>query len=335
MALARIVPPRPRAVVPVRPSRWLARREVTLAFACALAAGYFGVASPYFFSPSNLATVLNNGVELMLTSLGLSLVLATAGIDISVGGTLGICAIFIGWGLRAGWPGFALMVLGPWLGTALGFGTGAVVVFGRVPPIVATLGLYGVYRAAIYLLLGGSWLSGLPRTLTPVVTTQVWGVPIVAGYVAVAYLAGFLVLRWTPLGLALLATGGNERAARLAGVATGRAKLFAYTATGALVGFAAVLYVGRYRNVENSTGSTLALDAVVAAILGGTSALGGHANLLGTLLGVLLVRTLQNGFVLVGAPSLWQPVITGGLLLVVLILEAGGRRQRAARGALG
>jgi ribose/xylose/arabinose/galactoside ABC-type transport system permease subunit len=97
--------------------------------------------------------------------------------------------------------------------------------------------------------------------------------------------------------------------------------------TGLLVGFAALLYVARYRNVETSTGENVALDAIVAAVLGGSSVLGGQANLIGTMLGVVLVRLLQNGFVLAGVPSLWEQVITGSLLLLVLILDAAVKRS--------
>jgi ribose/xylose/arabinose/galactoside ABC-type transport system permease subunit len=97
--------------------------------------------------------------------------------------------------------------------------------------------------------------------------------------------------------------------------------------TGFLVGCAALLYVARYKNVETSTGATIALDAIVAAVLGGSSVLGGRANLVGTMLGVVLVRLLQNGFVLAGVPSLWEQVITGLLLLLVLILDAGVERN--------
>jgi AI-2 transport system permease protein len=302
--------------------QWLTgRREVSLALACLIAAGLFQVFSPYFLTPANFTTILRNSVELLLVSLGMSFILAAGGIDIAVGGVLGISAIFVGWSVEAGWPLAATLVLGPLVGTCLGIVSGLVVVLGKVPPIIATLGLFGVYRSAIFLLLGGSWISGLPDTLGAVVNSSIAGIPIIAIYVLIFYVLGWLVLRWFPLGTAILAVGGNEPAAHLSGVAVNKSKFFVYALTGLLVGFAALLYVARYRNVETSTGGTIALDAIVAAVLGGSSVLGGRANLLGTLLGVFLVRLLQNGFVLAGVPSLWEQVITGVLLLLVLILD--------------
>jgi AI-2 transport system permease protein len=314
--------------------RWLlGRRELTLALACLVVAVFFQFLSPYFLTAENLITILRNSVELLLVSLGISFILATAGIDIAVGGALGICAIFVGWSVQGGWPLAAVLLIGPIIGSALGLVSAALIVWGKIPPIIATLGLFGVYRAAIFLLLGGSWISGLPDTLGPTVNTSIAGVPLTAIYVFFFYLAGWVVMRWLPLGIAIQATGGNERAAMLSGVAIGKAKFFVYGFTGLLVGFAAFLYVARYRNVETSTGGRIALDAIVASVLGGTSVLGGRVNLLGAMLGVLLVRLLQNGFVLVGMPSLWEQVITGFLLIAVLILDAlaGNRSPNYAR----
>jgi AI-2 transport system permease protein len=308
--------------------RWLAgRREISLALACLLAAGLFQALSRYFLTLANFTTILRNSAELLLVSLGMSFILAAGGIDIAVSGVLGISAIFIGWSVEAGWPPGATLVIGPLVGTCLGIISGTVIVFGRVPPIIATLGLFGVYRSAIFLLLGGSWISGLPNSLGLLVNSSIAGIPIIAIYILVFYFMGWLILRWFPLGTAILAVGGNEPAARLSGVAVNKAKFFVYALIGFLVGFAALLYVARYRNVETSTGGTIALDAIVAAVLGGSSVLGGRANLLGTLLGVFLVRLLQNGFVLAGVPSLWEQVITGVLLLLVLILDVVGERR--------
>ncbi len=169
--------------------------------------------------------------------------------------------------------------------------------------------------------MGGSWISGLPDRLGPAVNTTIAGIPLTAIYILFFYLIGWVVIRWVPLGIAIRATGGNERAARLSGISIGGTKFFVYGFTGLLVGFAACLYVARYRNVETSTGGLIALDAIVASVLGGTSVLGGKANLLGTMFGVLLVRLLQNGFVLIGVPSLWEQVIG------VLILDAWAERR--------
>lgn len=307
----------------------VARREVILVLACAAASILFATLSPYYLLGSNLAGIARNSIELLIVSLGMAFVLATAGIDISVGTGMGVAAVCLGYAVQAHWPLVAVVVLGPVVGIGLGCLSAVTVVYGRVPPIIATLGLYGIYQAAIFLILRGQWISGLPGTLDPIVNGRVLDIPVVLLVILALYLTGYVVLRWTPLGTAVLAIGGNENAARLSGIDVVRTKFFVYGMTGLLVGVAAVLYVGRYQNVETGVGATLALNAIVAAILGGSTVTGGRANLVGTAVGVLLVQILQNGFVLIGLPSLWEQVVIGALLIVTLVVDVVVARVHA------
>jgi ribose/xylose/arabinose/galactoside ABC-type transport system permease subunit len=301
-------------------------RELILLGACLAAAVLFAALSPVFATPANLSNVLRNSSELLLVGLGMTLLLGVGGVDVSVGVVMGLAAILVGrmlqWDLPPALAGFA----GPLAGGAIGLFTGCVVVFGRVPAIVATLGLFGVYRAAIFLALGGSWLSGLPTGLTLLLGSSVLGIPAAALVIAAAYLAVFVAARFTPFGPHLLAVGHSEPRARLSGVPVLRTQLAAFAVSGLLCGLAASLYIATYRNVAMTVGGTLALEAIAAVVLGGTSILGGRISLLGTVLGVLLLRLLQNGLLLVGVPSLWQPVVTGALLILVLGLEAAKGR---------
>lgn len=296
-------------------------RELLLLGACGLAVATLATASPYFATADNLSVVLRNSVELLLVGLGMTLLMAMGGIDVSVGMVMGLAAIVVAQLLANGAAPLAAGIAGLASGAFLGLATASVVVLGRLPAIVGTLGLLGVYRTAIFVLLGGKWLSGLPPTLTTTVDIHLLGVPIVAILIAAAYALAYLCLRHTPFGPHLLAVGNSEEKARLSGVTVTRTRLIAYVASGLLCGLAATFYVATYRNVEMTIGGTLALDAIAAVVLGGTSVLGGRASLSGTILGVLLIRILQNGLLLIGVPSLWQTVVTGGLLLTVLVAE--------------
>lgn len=297
-------------------------RELTLLTACVLVAVAASAASPYFATVDNLSTVLRNSVELMIVGLGMTLLLAMGGIDVSIGMVLGLAALVAGMLVGAGHRPLLPIVAGPVVGALLGFLTGAVVVLGGIPAIVGTLGLLGVYRAAIFLLLGGRWLSGLPPTLTNVLSSYLLGVPVAAIVIAAIYLVTWLALRYTPYGPHLLAIGNDEEKARLSGVAVRRVRIATFVVSGLLAGVAAVFYVSTYRNVAMTIGGSIALEAIAAAVLGGTSVMGGSCSLLGTALGVILIRLLQNALLLVGVPSLWQTVVTGALLLVVLSGEA-------------
>ena len=308
-------------------TRWPGR-ELSLVCACLLVGVASAASSPYFATWGNLATVLRNAVELLLVSLGMTLLLAMGSIDVSVGMVMGIAAIAVGRVLEAGLNPLVAIVSGPVVGGLLGLLTAAVVVWGRIPAIVGSLGLLGVYRAAIFALLGGSWLSGLPSTLTAVAGGTFAGVPVAAVVIAGAYGLVWVALRRTAFGPHLLAIGNAEERARLAGVAVKRTRTLAFVASGVLCGLAGVFYVSTYRNVAMTIGGGVALEAVAAVVLGGTSVRGGRCSLLGTAVAVLMIRVVQNALVLVGVPSLWQAVVTGMLLIVVLATEATQGRLR-------
>lgn len=297
-------------------------REATLLAACVATGIVFWLATPSFGTPDNLTTVLRNSSELLFVSLGMTLLLAMGGVDVSVGTVMGLAAIAVGKMLEAGWSPVFAGLAGPVVGAAVGLLTAAVVVLGGVPAIVGTLGLFGVYRAAIFLVLGGTWLSGLPSGLTEALSARPLGIPVAAGLIAVAYGLVWVALRRMPYGPHLLSVGHNAERARLSGVAVTRTRFLTFVINGLCCGAAATFYVATYRNVATTVGGTLALEAIAAVVLGGTAITGGRCSLLGTVLGVILLRMVQNGLVLVGVPSLWQQVVTGILLLCVLGIEA-------------
>lgn len=308
-------------------------RELTLAVACLLAILLFGMSSDVFWSAQNAANVMRNGYELWLIALGMTLLMAMGAIDVSVGAVMGITAILTGQALAANLPLPLVMAIGPLAGAVLGLVAGCVVVLGRIPAIVATLGLFGIFRMTIFLLLGGQWLTGLPVALTEVLDWRGMVVPLGLVIVAAAYGVAWVALRRTPYGPHLLSTGQSEERARLMGLPVDRVRILTFVASGALCGLAGVFYVGIYRNVAMTIGASIALEAVAAVILGGTAIFGGRCSLLGTALGVLLLRILQNGLLLIGVQSLWQNVVTGALLLTVLVVEvlSGRLGQRFGR----
>ncbi|SHI77277.1 AI-2 transport system permease protein [Aureimonas altamirensis DSM 21988] len=311
--------------------RLFGTREAILGAAILAACLLFAFLSPTFATPANITTILRNSTELFLVGLGMTLLLGVGAIDVSVGVAMGLAAILAGKMLEAGAPWYLVALAGPLAGAALGLLASLVVVVGRVPAIVGTLGLYGIYRAAIFLALGGSWLSGLPTGLTDVLAARPFGIPVALPLIALAYLAVFVAVRKTPFGPHLLAIGQSEPKARLAGVPVRRTACIAFLVSGLLCGLAAIFYIATYRNVAMTIGGTLALEAIAAVVLGGTSILGGRISLMGTALGVLLLRILQNGLLLIGVPSLWQPVVTGALILLVLGGEVASGRLALPR----
>ncbi|MGE0004698.1 MAG: ABC transporter permease [Parvibaculaceae bacterium] len=313
--------PAPRLVSPT------ASREVALILAILAVGAVFTFASPYFLSVNNLVQTMRAGLELAVVSAGMTLVIIMGGIDVSVGGILAVSAIIVGKAYQWGMPSAVVAPLGLLTGSLLGAVNGIITAKLKVPPIIATLGSMYIFSAIMFLVIGGAWIAGLPGTLSPLVNGNVGFVPASAIVIAAVYVFAWVLLRKLPYGKHLYAIGCSEPSARLAGIDVDRTKIATYALLGLLAGLAALLYVARLRNVEINIGTTIALEAIAATILGGTNIRGGVGSLLGTLLGVAFIRIMQNGLVLMGISSLWEAVIIGALLIVVLTADAFRNRS--------
>ncbi len=297
-------------------------REVLLLVALVVLCTIFASQSEFFFSERNLTTILRNSVDLAVICAGMTIVIILGGIDVSVGGILAVSAVLIGRAYQYGAPDWAVILVGLSAGAALGAINGTIISRTRVPPIVATLGTMYIFIAVLFLVIGGVWISGLPNTLSFLVIGEFAGLPSGLYVIGAVYAFAWLLLRWTPWGQRVVAIGCDEGAARLVGIPVDRTKIQAYALLGLLAGVAAVLYVARMRNVEVNIGTNIALEAIAATILGGANIRGGIGSLLGALMGVLFIKVTQNGLVLIGVSSLWETVVIGSLLIVVLILDA-------------
>lgn len=297
-------------------------RESLLLGALAVLVVVFASQSEFFLSERNLTTILRNSVDLAVICAGMTVIIILGGIDVSVGGIVAVCAVLIGRAYQYDMPDGVVIIIGLSAGALLGALNGTIIAKTRVPPIVATLGTMYIFIAILFLVIGGVWISGLPNTLSFLVLGDVWGIPVGVFIIGVIYIFSWLLLRRTPWGQRVVAIGCDEASARLVGIRVDRTKIQAYALLGMFAGIAAVLYVARMRNVEVNIGTNIALEAIAATILGGASIRGGVGSLIGALLGVLFIKMTQNGLVLIGVSSLWETVVIGGLLIVVLILDA-------------
>jgi ribose/xylose/arabinose/galactoside ABC-type transport system permease subunit len=286
----------------------------------------FATTAPAFLSPANLSNVVVNAADLALIAGGLTLVILLAGIDVSVGPMLGVIA-WLGASLHVGGlPALLVIVLTLLFGALLGGVNGGLVVLGRVPPIIATLGMAAVYKSVLFVL----WDSTDVFT-TPVVpalgpAARVGGFPVVGVMVIAAYLVLAYVLRQRVFGRRLYAIGNDPEGARLLGVPVRRTTFGAYVVVGALVGLAALVYAGRVGAVQANSGAELTLPAIAAVVVGGTSVLGGEGGVLRTLGGLLFIAVLQNGVVLLGVPPLWNGVMIGAAVALAVIFDVLTRR---------
>lgn len=297
------------------------KRQLAIITAIIVMIAVFSILSPYFLTLRNFNRILSNLPILGFATIGMSLVMMSGGIDISAEAVLGVVAIVIGQTMIAGWPGWFAALLGPLVGGMLGLLNGLVISYGNVLPIVATLGAMYVWRAAIFLIVGGEWISGIPHTFDVISKTNFLGLPTPFYLFLIFIIAFSLIFRKTSFGWHLLAVGDDEESAKLAGVNTTRITLIVYVLMGILVGIAAFLYVGRYRSVEMTVATGLSLEAIAATVIGGTSILGGKGTIFGCLLGVFFVRLIQNGLVLMRVPSIWDNLALGILIVIALSFD--------------
>lgn len=288
----------------------------------------FSLATPRFMSSENILTVLRNSVDLAVIAAGVTLVMVMGGIDVSVGSVLGVVAILTGRMIQHGYSPAVIVPVSVVLGAVLGYFNGAIVTFGRVPPIIATLGTMNIWRAVVFGLLGGEWITGLPPVLA-FVNGRVGFLPVSILIIGVVYAVFWYITRYRRFGRSVYAIGNNAEASRLAGINSGRVTRGAYALLGALTGIAAMTFIGRLGGVEITVGSDISLLAIAAVIIGGTSVTGGAGSVLGSLLGVLFINIMENGVLLLGIPSMWEKAVIGLLLVGSVALDILSRRRIA------
>jgi ribose transport system permease protein len=315
-------------------ARLLAGREMVIFGILVVEFLFFAVASENFATVENLRTVLRNSTELALVAAGLTLIVIQGGIDVSVGSVLGVVAFVVGSALLAGVPVALVLVIALATGSALGLLNGAFVTFGRIPPIITTLGTMNVWRAAIFFLLGGQFMTGIPSFSPALERGTLLGLPLSFLLVLSIYAALWYVMRYRIVGRTIYAIGNNEEAAHLAGLNVRRAKLLSYAMLGALTGLAGLTYTMRLHAVEITVGIDIFLLALAAVVIGGTSVTGGSGSVVGTLMGVLFVGFLRNGLVLLGIPSLWERAALGFFIIASVGIDLIVNRRRSARRAL-
>jgi ribose transport system permease protein len=296
-------------------------------------------ASPAFLTASNWQNIVNQMVYVTILAIGMTIVLIVGGIDLSVGAVLGLCAgmmaylvndyvIFI--------QAFILTLLG---GAAIGLINGLMITKLGLPDFVATLATLGIASGLLYLWTGGQPFIGYMFSEYNVVGGEMhwigqFGFP-VAATIVVALLAS-MVLRFTAFGRHLYATGSNRNAARLSGINVDRTKIGAYVVSGTLAALTGILLAGQLTTVEPTTGANYEITAIAAAVIGGAALSGGRGRVFGAVLGALILTIAADVINLLGISANWEDVITGGVLLLAVVLDRGSRAlsRRVSRWAV-
>lgn len=293
---------------------------------------FFSLSSPRFFTPTNLTNILVQNAHIIIVTVGMALVMLSGGIDLSVGSVAALCgALAAGFVSRNGFPlelAFSLALLA---GFGLGLINGSLVVFGKLPPFVATLAMLGVARGLTLVYSNSQPISGLGDAFTFWGRGAFFDIPMPV----IVWVAVVLVVTWmltqTRFGLHIYAVGGNEDTARLAGVPVKRVKLLTYGFSGLLAALAGILLTARIYSAQPQAASGLELEAITAAVLGGVSLFGGVGNIPSAVLGALLVGILGNGMNLLRVPSYPQQMIEGAVLIAAVAFDMFTQRAKGQK----
>ena len=301
--------------------RRLRRRLELRMFALALIVFVgLSLASPFFLQTNNLLNLLDQSVVTGIVSIGMTFVILTGGIDLSVGSVLGLTAVLMGLALpRYGIPaGIAVAVLS---GAAIGLFSGFLVARFGLASFVVTLGVMAIGRSLAYICSGQNSISDIPPAINDLVYTPILGVPSNVATLLVLYVLAWLYLTFTKGGRTIYAIGSNAEAARTAGLNVLAFSILPYVISGALSAVAGVLLSAQILSIDPLAGTALELDAIAAVVIGGASLYGGRGSIIGTLIGVLIMVMIRNGLNLLGVSPFWQGSAIGGIIIAAVLAE--------------
>jgi rhamnose transport system permease protein len=306
-------------------------REVGIFLFTLLLIAVVSVLSPQFLSVANFRDILLNISILAIVGLGQMMVIITQGIDLSVGSMIGLVAMMVSFMIVAFpdlSPALALL-LGMLLGIALGSINGAIIAWGNVPPIIATLGTLSIYRGMVFLYSEGTWINAfeMPEQFRQLSKGTPLGIPNLILIALVVAAATFYFLNYTQTGRDIYAVGSNPEAARVAGVRVQRIIFLVYVLSGVLCGMAGVLWASRFESAQTNTALGFELKTVAASVVGGVNIFGGSGTVLGVVLGAFLLGVIENALTIVRISPFWQLAIQGVLILLAVIADSAILRQ--------
>ena len=287
--------------------------------------GTFAVLSPVFMTVPNILNILQQSSINAAIALGMTLVIISGGIDLSVGPTAALSAVLGATLMVAGVPVPLAIMATLGIGALCGLFSGTLVAYAGLQPFIVTLGGLSLFRAGALIYTGGNPIFGIPMEFRNFITSELFGIPCPIVIVMIIALAAWILMNKTPLGEYILAVGGNEEAARVAGVPVKRTKVTVYVISGVLASLASLILVGRLGAAEPTLGSLWDLDAIAAAAIGGTSLMGGKGSIIGTIMGAIILGSLRTGLTLMNIQAFYQLLATGLIIIIAMLIDRATR----------
>lgn len=299
-------------------------REASLVIVLVLLCLVVTIKNPAFMTVSNIMEILKNNAVTMVLALGMLCVLLIGGIDISIASTLAFSGMTVGLMFKFGHLtstllGFIIAIL---LGAVCGLLIGLVIGYGKVTPIIATMGFMYIFRGMAYIIGNSQWAGAdALGDFKNFALEDIFGLNKVIAIVILCYIIFFIVLKWTKFGRNIYAVGSNEEAARISGINVARVKIYVYVIMGILSGLSGALATTVYASAQPNMQTGKEMDVIAACVIGGVSMSGGKGSVLGTLLGALVLAVISKALPLVGIDAIAQNTIKGVLIISVVILN--------------
>jgi ribose/xylose/arabinose/galactoside ABC-type transport system permease subunit len=284
--------------------------------------------TPHFLTVSNLLNIAQQTSVNAIVAVGMTYVILSGGIDLSVGSIVAAAGVVLGTLLHAEQPLPVAIAASIAAGVGCGAANGALVSWGRLPPFIVTLGMMSVARGAALVFTEGRPVSGFDAGFRSLATGSVGFVPAPVVVMILVYIAAHLVLTRTTFGRYVYAIGGNEEATRLSGVNVRAHKTAIYGVSGLTSAVAAIILTARLNSAQPIAGMMYELDAIAATVIGGTSLMGGDGSLAGTLVGALIMGVLRNGLNLLGVSSFLQQIVIGAVIVGAVLVDTLLKRHR-------
>ena len=289
--------------------------------------GVFSALTPVFLTAPNLLNILQQSSINACIALGMTLVIVSGGIDLSVGPIAALAAVVAATLMVSDVPIVFAVFAALGIGAACGLFNGVLIAYAGLQPFIVTLGGLSLYRSFALIYTDGNPVFGIPNEFRALTNGTLAGVPTPVIIVCVLAIICWILLNKTPLGEYLLAVGGNREAARIAGVPVAATRVAAYVISGVLAAMAALILVGRLGAAEPTLGNLWELDAIAAAAIGGASLMGGKGSIVGTILGAIILGALRNGLTLMNVQAFYQLLATGVIIIAAMLIDSATRRS--------
>lgn len=281
------------------------------------------ILNPAFLEPLNILNLLRQISINALIAFGMTFVILTGGIDLSVGAILALSSALTAGFIVSGLDPILAIMVGCIIGAILGMINGLLITKGKMAPFIATLATMTIFRGLTLVYTDGNPITGLGSNYAFQLFGRGYflGIPVPAITMLLTFIVLWVLLHKTPFGRRTYAIGGNEKAALISGIKVPRVKIMIYSLAGFMSALAGAILTSRLNSAQPTAGTSYELDAIAAVVLGGTSLSGGRGRIVGTLIGVLIIGVLNNGMNLLGVSSFYQSVVKGIVILIAVLLD--------------